>query len=67
MKEVHANHSPMVITQNGEAKAVLLDIADYEQDQKTLAMLKMIARAKRHIQSAITTNLSLRKHKYIDW
>lgn len=46
IKEVHVNHSSMVITQNGEAKAVLLDVAEYEQDQESLAMLKMIAQSK---------------------
>ncbi|MFW2374820.1 MAG: type II toxin-antitoxin system Phd/YefM family antitoxin, partial [Gammaproteobacteria bacterium] len=46
IKEVHENHSSMVITQNGEAKAVLLDVAEYEQDQESLAMLKMIAQSK---------------------
>lgn len=46
IKIVHTNHSPMIITQNGEAKAVLLDVAQYEQDQESLAMLKMIALSK---------------------
>lgn len=46
IKQVHENHTPMVITQNGEAKAVLIDLAEYEQDQESLAMLKMIAQSK---------------------
>ena len=46
IREVHLNHSSLVITQNGEAKAVLLDITEYEQDQESLAMLKMIAQSK---------------------
>jgi len=46
LKEVHENLAPMVITQNGEAKAVLIDIAEYEQDQESFAMLKMIAQSK---------------------
>lgn len=33
----------MVITQNGEAKAVLQDIHSYEQTQETLALLKILA------------------------
>jgi prevent-host-death family protein len=32
-----------VNTQNGEAKAVLLDIAAFEQTQETLALLKILA------------------------
>lgn len=34
---------PLVITQNGEAKAVLQDVASYEATQETLAMLKVLA------------------------
>jgi len=34
---------PMVITQNGEAKAVLQDVASFEETQGTLAMLKILA------------------------
>ena len=34
---------PLVITQNGEAKAVLQDLASYEETQATLALLKILA------------------------
>ena len=34
---------PLVITQNGEAKAVLVDVASYEATQETLALLKVLA------------------------
>jgi len=33
----------MVITQNGEAKAVLQDVASFEETQETLALLKILA------------------------
>jgi prevent-host-death family protein len=35
--------TPLVITQNGEAKAVLQDVASYEATQETLALLKLLA------------------------
>ncbi|MCE4062991.1 type II toxin-antitoxin system Phd/YefM family antitoxin [Pandoraea sputorum] len=35
--------TPLVITQNGEAKAVLLDVASYEETQEALALLKLLA------------------------
>lgn len=38
---------PMVITQNGEAKAVIQDVASYEETQETLALLKILALGKR--------------------
>jgi prevent-host-death family protein len=34
---------PMVITQNGEAKVVIQDVASYEMMQETLALLKILA------------------------
>lgn len=34
---------PLIITQNGEAKAILQDIATFEETQETLALLKILA------------------------
>jgi prevent-host-death family protein len=34
---------PIIITQNGEATAVLQDIVSYEATQETLAMLQIVA------------------------
>ncbi|PZN83272.1 MAG: antitoxin, Phd family protein [Candidatus Methylumidiphilus alinenensis] len=41
---------PMVITQNGEAKAVIQDIASYQETQETLALLKILALGNREIE-----------------
>ncbi len=35
--------APMVITQNGHAKAVLQGVHSYAQTQETLALLKLLA------------------------
>ena len=43
LQELTDQRQPMVITQNGEAKAVLQDVASYEQTQETLALLKILA------------------------
>ena len=40
---------PIVITQNGEAKAVLQDIRSYEETQETLALLKILALGRQEI------------------
>ena len=37
------SREPMVITQNGEARAVIQDVASYEETQETLALLKILA------------------------
>ena len=34
---------PLVITQNGEAKAVLQDVASFEETQEPMALLKILA------------------------
>lgn len=41
---------PLIITQNGEAKAVLQDITAYEETQETLALLKILALGKCEIE-----------------
>jgi len=43
------DREPMVITQNGEAKAVIQDIGSYEETQATLALLKLLALGNREI------------------
>ena len=49
---------PMVITQNGEAKAVLQDVASYEETQETLALLKLLAIGNREVEEGRTSSLS---------
>ncbi|HEY7804187.1 MAG TPA: type II toxin-antitoxin system Phd/YefM family antitoxin [Orrella sp.] len=41
--QLERDRQPVFITQNGEAKAVLQDIASFEQTQETLALLKILA------------------------
>jgi prevent-host-death family protein len=43
IRDLAEKRSPMVITQNGEATAVLQDVASYEETQETLALLKILA------------------------
>lgn len=42
---------PYLITQNGEAKAVIQDIASYENTQDTLALLKILALGNKQIEA----------------
>lgn len=44
-----------VVTQNGEAKAVLQDIASFEQTQETLALLKLLALGNQDIEAGKIT------------
>lgn len=43
LTELSELREPLVITQNGEAKAVLQDVASFEETQETLALLKILA------------------------
>ena len=42
---------PLVITQNGEAKAVLQDVASFEETQQTLALLKILALGNQQVEA----------------
>lgn len=50
LREVHEDQRTLVITQHGEAKAVLQDIATYEQTQESLALLKMLAQSSKSLR-----------------
>jgi prevent-host-death family protein len=43
LTHIAKQREPMVITQNGEARAVLQDVASFEETQATLALLKILA------------------------
>ena len=43
IRDLSETRAPLVITQNGEAKAIIQDLASYEQTQETLALLKILA------------------------
>lgn len=45
IEKLKSDHQPMVITQNGEAAMVVQSVADYEQTQETLSLLKMLAQS----------------------
>jgi prevent-host-death family protein len=40
MKYVNERRNPIIITQNGEAKAVLIDIETYQDTQDAFALMK---------------------------
>ena len=42
---------PLIITQDGEAKAVMQDIDSYERTQETVALLKILALGERQIEA----------------
>ena len=49
VKDLSLSREPLLITQNGEAKLVVIDINSYEERENTLAMLKILALGTREI------------------
>jgi prevent-host-death family protein len=50
VRDIGKHQEPMIITQNGEAKAVVQDIDSYEQTQEAMALLKILALGSRQIE-----------------
>ncbi|MCK9214009.1 MAG: type II toxin-antitoxin system Phd/YefM family antitoxin [Rhodoferax sp.] len=50
VKELAQSREPMVITQNGEATLVVMDVKSFEEQENTLALLKILALGKREIE-----------------
>ena len=51
LQQLAEKREPLVITQNGEAKAVMQDVASYDKTQETLALLKILALGNREIEA----------------
>jgi prevent-host-death family protein len=43
IEEIAETRNPVIITQNGRAKAVLVDVKTYEEREETLALLQLLA------------------------
>lgn len=51
MRSIGNQPEPLIITQNGEAKAVVQDIDSYERMQESLALLRILALGNRQIEA----------------
>lgn len=51
VRQITESREPLIITQNGEAKLVVMDVKSYEEQEETLAMLKILALGNREIES----------------
>jgi len=51
LEDLAEQRRPLVITQNGEARAVIQDVASYEETQETLALLKILALGSQQVAS----------------
>ena len=49
LRRVNDTHNPIIITQNGEAKAVLLDTESYQSMKNSLGILKILSQSEKNI------------------
>ena len=55
IRNLAEHREPVIITLHGEAKAVLQDIASYEDGQETLALLKVLALTSKSVEDGKVT------------
>lgn len=51
LKQVNETHRPIVITQNGEPRAVLQDPESYENMRNAIGLLKLVSQGEEDIRS----------------
>jgi len=51
LKHINETHRPMIITQNGEAKAVIQDPQSYEDMKNAISLLKLLSFAEENIKN----------------
>ncbi|UZE18359.1 type II toxin-antitoxin system Phd/YefM family antitoxin [Pseudomonas sp. B21-054] len=50
VKTITESREPLIITQNGEAKLVVMDVKSFEEQEDTMALLKLLAMGNREIE-----------------
>jgi prevent-host-death family protein len=58
LDRITEEREPIIITQNGEARAVLMDVHSYEEMQETMALLKILAIGEKQIEHGETYALA---------
>lgn len=51
LKQINETHRPVIITQNGEPKAVLQDPESYENMRNAIGILKLISQGEEDLKS----------------
>jgi prevent-host-death family protein len=57
LDRITQEREPIIITQNGEARAVLMDVHTYEESQETMALLQLLAVGNKEIEAGETYSL----------
>jgi len=54
LDRITEEREPIIITQNGEARAVLVDVHSYEESQETMALLQILAIGNKQVEAGQT-------------
>ena len=54
MKQINETHRPVVITQNGEPRAVLQDPQSYENMRNAIGILKLLSQSEEDVRQGKT-------------
>jgi len=57
VKDFPTNPEPLIITQNGEVKMVVMGIAEYERQQEAFALLKLVSMGKKESAQGRVTDV----------
>lgn len=52
VKDLTESREPLLITQNGESKLVVMDVKTYDDNIQTIAMLKILAIGQKQIRNS---------------
>jgi prevent-host-death family protein len=58
LDRITEEREPIIITQNGEARAVLMDVHSYEELQETVALLRILAIGEKQVERGETYALA---------
>ena len=58
LDRIAEEREPIIITQNGEARAVLIDVHSYEESQEMLALLQILAIGRKQVASGLVHPLA---------
>jgi len=56
LQQINDTHSPIVITQNGLAKGVLLDTGTYQEMIDAIGILKLLAQGEHDVEAGATVS-----------
>jgi prevent-host-death family protein len=54
LDHVNESHAPYIVTQNGEARGVILDVDSYQKMQDAFALLRLLQISEKDVQAGRT-------------